>query len=70
MAQGDRTPQETPYQMALAVDTQIDFPNETVMIQVRLATKVLSKWILDTRELALKEALIKLGWTPPHETKN
>lgn len=30
----------------------------------------MQKWIVDTRETAIREALIKLGWTPPKEDSN
>lgn len=29
----------------------------------------ITRWIIDTRDQAIREALIKLGWTPPSESK-
>ena len=29
--------------------------------------KIVSRWIYDTKEKGIKEALIKLGWTPPKD---
>lgn len=29
--------------------------------------EVLLRWVCDTREKRIKEALIKLGWTPPKD---
>lgn len=30
-------------------------------------TEEISRWCMDTRERTTREALIKLGWTPPPE---
>ena len=33
-------------------------------------TKLLMRWVGDTREQDIKDALIKLGWTPPNDMKD
>lgn len=48
-----------------SLDVVTDFQNEKITLQLRKATEVLSRQIFDTREKALRDALIKLGWTPP-----
>ena len=42
---------------------------EGLIIQTLLQDKVetLTRWVCSTREVAIKDALIKLGWTPPKE---
>lgn len=65
MSPGDKPPTEVPFQKTMAIDWSINPTDDTVMVQVRLATNVLSKWIIDTRDKAIREALIRLGWTPP-----
>lgn len=32
-------------------------------------TDTIEAWILDTRELQIRDALIALGWTPPQRKK-
>jgi len=52
------------------LDTKVDFHNETLQIEFRKATEVLSRWVFDTRDIAFRDALIKLGWTPPPDEKS
>ncbi len=46
-----------------------DVSQDGVIIQRLIQDKVqeVSRWVCDTRELALIKALIKLGWTPPNK---
>jgi hypothetical protein len=41
---------------SIITQTLTDELNETTM-----------RWIIDTREKAIKDALIQLGWTPPQD---
>lgn len=52
-------------QLNYYLDQIVDYKNEKLEIQLREATTVLSKWVFDTREEAIRDGLIKLGWTPP-----
>lgn len=47
------------------LDSTLDLENKTITIELRKATEKLSKWVIDTRESAIRDALIKLGWIPP-----
>jgi hypothetical protein len=48
----------------LAVKTFVDGKIE---LELRKGQEALSKWVVNTREEAVRDALIKLGWTPPPE---
>lgn len=48
-----------------SLEVKTNFKTETIDITLSKTAKVLSRWIFNTREKALREALIALGWTPP-----
>ena len=53
-------------EMKYTFEINIDFRNK--VIDQRLINEkkdVLIRWICDTREETVKDALIKLGWKPP-----
>lgn len=39
--------------------------NERIQLSLVKAEEELNRWLIDTREKAIEECLIKLGWTPP-----
>jgi hypothetical protein len=43
------------------------FSDETIQIELKLACETLSRWVCNAKEEATRNALIKLGWTPPGE---
>ena len=45
----------------------IDYKNKTITHEFEDALKRLTKEVVDTKNKAVREALIKLGWTPPPE---
>lgn len=49
----------------LSLDVGINYADRTIMMNLRNATETISRWVIDTREAAVKDALIKLGWRPP-----
>lgn len=57
--------------MKYKIDTDIDYKQSTIAqalsSEVNHLVVELSRWIIDTREQSTKDALIKLGWTPPKE---
>lgn len=56
-----------PVKVDYSLDVTVHFKDAKIDVQLRKATEVLSRWIFDTREQAVRDALIKLGWTPPPE---
>lgn len=48
-----------------SLDVALNYGDGTIDVQLRKACEVLSRWVFNTREQALRDALIKLGWTPP-----
>ena len=52
-----------------SVTVHIDFASEKLEVELRRATELLSRTIIDTRERAIREALMRLGWTPPPTDK-
>ena len=59
--------------MEFKLDTTIfeddSIKQELLTIENDLPTRI-SSWIINTREKAIRKALIDLGWTPPKETPN
>lgn len=47
------------------VKTFVNVEAESIMVELTRNQVTVSKWIMDTREALIREALIKLGWTPP-----
>jgi hypothetical protein len=41
--------------------------NGDIELALKQATEQVSRWLINTREAATKQALIALGWTPPPE---
>ena len=39
--------------------------DEAICIRYKEGECLVSTWIIDTRETLIREALVKLGWTPP-----
>lgn len=64
MSAGDEKMRPTPGQLQHCLDCFVS-PNGRIDIELRTATESLAKWVMDTRDQAIREALIKLGWTPP-----
>ncbi len=52
------------HKLQMFLDTLI-YHNGKIEMTLRDSERELSKWVMDTREQAIKDALIKLGWTPP-----
>jgi len=54
--------------LSYKIDTVIDI-NDHIILQSLIDDQknVISRWVLDTREQGIREALIKLGWTPPKD---
>lgn len=50
---------------SLSLKQSIDYGNETVSIAAYDAEQEIYRWYMDTRDEMIKDALIKLGWTPP-----
>lgn len=57
-----------------AVPNQVTFmfdcfgnPDGTIDMELRKATTRLGKWVIDTRDAAIREKLIQMGWTPPEK---
>ena len=59
-----KTPEEAPIQMTYMFDCFAE-PDGTINMEVRRLNESICKWMIDTREARIREALIKLGWTPP-----
>lgn len=53
------------FQKNFCMDVHTDYRNEKLILELREATTVLSKWVVDTREKGIREGLVNLGWTPP-----
>lgn len=49
------------------VTTKIVDDNKVLVQELEDAGRVLARWILDTREQAVKDALIRMGWSPPEK---
>ncbi len=49
--------------LKLTVNTAID--NTTIKQEFVDVAGQMHRWVMDTRETQIREALIKLGWTPP-----
>lgn len=58
-----------PFSQALSYElkAKIDYVAGTITHELTLAGQTLMNHILETREKHTREALIKLGWTPPNE---
>jgi hypothetical protein len=41
--------------------------NGDIELALKQATEQVSQWLIKTREQAIRQALIALGWTPPPE---
>ena len=54
--------------LSYKIDTVIDI-NDHIILQSLIDDQknVISRWVLVTREQGIREALIKLGWTPPKD---
>lgn len=52
----------------LGLSTSIDYDSEAITMTAR-ADGVVTRWLYDTREKSLREALVNLGWTPPPEPR-
>lgn len=39
--------------------------DEKIHLTLQKTQNEISRWVIDTREQAIREALIRLGWTPP-----
>lgn len=56
-------------QVEYKIKTSINFKKEIIeqeLISPGQMTQTI-KWVINTREKAVEEALIKLGWTPPQK---
>ena len=54
--------------LSYKIDTVIDIKDHIILQSLIDDQKnVISRWVLDTREQGIREALIKLGWTPPKD---
>lgn len=53
----------------MVYELKTETTKEGLIIQTLLEDKVktLTRWVCSTREVAIKDALIELGWTPPKE---
>ena len=47
----------------------VDPESESIHLAVKRAQEVLSHEVMRTKERAVREALIELGWTPPEEAQ-
>lgn len=45
--------------------TLVNRETESIMCELVKNQETVSKWVMDTREQLIREALIRLGWTPP-----
>ena len=53
--------------MKVTLDTEITEDQKIIQTLFKDQVETLSKWVYDTREQSIRDALIKLGWTPPQE---
>lgn len=52
-------------QLRYRVDTQVT-KDDLIVQELFNGQQMLSRWIMNTRDAQIREALITLGWTPPH----
>lgn len=38
-------------------------------LKLRKSQEQISRWVIDTKEKAIRDGLIKLGWKPPEDAK-
>lgn len=57
------------YNQRYAIETKINQDEIIQILRVEFQSKIdeLSRWMINTRDEQVREALIKLGWTPPKE---
>ena len=59
--------------MKVGVKVTINALDETIhfssFVQDDEVMIYINHWLIDTQETAVRDALIKLGWTPPSEVK-
>jgi len=53
----------------LTLDTSVDDVGNITQQIIGEHQREFTKWIIHTREEAVRAALISLGWTPPNETR-
>ena len=53
--------------MKFRIDTTISPDGKIQQDLIQGHTKMITRWIVDTREEGIRNSLIKLGWTPPGE---
>ena len=54
-----------PMQIRYRVDTKAT-QDDLIVQELHNGEQMLSRWIMHTRDHQIREALVKLGWTPPH----
>ena len=47
------------------ISTRFDASNGVITQQVKNHSQELWRWIINTREAQVRDALVALGWTPP-----
>lgn len=53
--------------LSYSLRSSVDFDAREIQMQLNLGAEQVSKWLFKTREKALVEHLVSLGWTPPKE---
>lgn len=53
------------YYIETNIDKSVIEQNLLISDECNKQIKYLARWVVDTREIQIREALIKLGWTPP-----
>ena len=55
--------------MEYTLNTKITEDQKIIQTLVRDQVETLARWVCDTRERTVRDALISLGWTPPAEVE-
>lgn len=53
------------YRIDYSIRSRLDFKNAALSMELTQESLRISEWVLDTKEAVIRDALIKLGWTPP-----